>query len=514
MKIITLTAAILLCASMAHVSAQVHNSTDSINVNLHDDHACQCVDVTISITNIRGDTLSLLLPRWSPGYYQIMDYPNNVFDFAPTGSHNRALTWRKQYPNVWKIASKNNSTVIVRYRVKSSDKFVARTTVTPDFTYLVPTSLIMHPERQIETPILLTVTSDKKNKTIATGLKKVTNQQHKLAATDFDNLYDCPILIGDIETLQTFTVKNVPHIFQGYKLGNFDRDTFTANLQKIVETAVSIIDDIPYKQYTFLGIGPGQGGIEHSNSTTVAFDGNAMATRESQLRMYSFLAHEYFHHYNVKRIRPIELGPFDYSHENRTKQLWISEGITVYYDHLILARAGLSTADELLKSFSALINHYESGTGKNFQTLADASYHTWSDGPFGRQGDAVNKTISVYEKGTIVALLLDLRIRTETAGRKSLDDVMKTVYYEYYKKHGRGFTEEEFRKVCEHITKSKLTDFFDYIYTLTPIDYTKYFTAAGLDFKENKDGKGRSLSFTVNSTKQQAKILATWLKND
>ncbi|MES1219993.1 MAG: M61 family peptidase, partial [Bacteroidota bacterium] len=190
---------------------------------------------------------------------------------------------------------------------------------------------------------------------------------------------------------------------------------------------------------------------------------------------------EYFHHYNVKRIRPVELGPFDYDNGSVTKMLWLSEGVTVYYEYLILKRAGFTSADEVLSNFSKSIKDYESKPGRYFQTSAEASYTTWEDGPFGRTGDELNKTISPYDKGPALGLMLDFKIRHETKNKKSLDDLMRLLYQKYYKQKGRGFTEDEFRKESETMAGTSLSDFFDYIYTLKQVDYPTYLSYAGLD---------------------------------
>jgi len=263
-------------------------------------------------------------------------------------------------------------------------------------------------------------------------------------------------------------------------------DASVLNLQKIVQAASSIIGDIPYKSYTFIAIGPGYGGIEHLNNTTVSFDGSKLNERSYMLRMMSFLAHEYFHHYNVKRIRPFELGPFNYDSENRTNLLWFSEGFTVYYEYLILARAGLISETEFITNIENLITANENNPGRFHQSLAQASYNTWSEGPFGNQGKDAGKTISYYDKGPIMGLVLDITIRNATQNVKSLDDVMRYLYWKYYKKLQRGFTDAEFQQACEAIAGISLSNEFEYVYTTKELDYKKYLSYAGLMITEKK----------------------------
>ena len=281
--------------------------------------------------------------------------------------------------------------------------------------------------------------------------------------------------------MPSFTVKGVPHYFIGYKLGDFNKEAFMADLKKVVEAAVNVIGEIPFTDYTFIGVGPGGGGIEHLNSSAVAFTGSKSFDQpKGRTGMLSFLGHEYFHHYNAKRIRPIELGPFDYDNGSRTNMLWVAEGVTSYYDEMLLRWADLQSGDDILKSFQQAIKKYENSPGSLFQSVSQASYDTWSDGPFGRTGDEVNKTVSYYDKGPVMAMLLDFKIRHETKNQKSLNDIMRTLYYTYYKKENRGYTEDEFRKVCEQTAGVSLEEFFGYIYSVKTPNYAKYLNYAGL----------------------------------
>ncbi len=321
--------------------------------------------------------------------------------------------------------------------------------------------------------------------------------------------------MGNLEELPSFRVNGIAHRFIGYELGDFDRIQFMSNLKKTVESAVTIIGDIPYKQYTFIGIGPGQGGIEHLNNTTVSFDGRELNTADGMNSMMSFLAHEYFHHYNVKRIRPFELGPFDYDKENKTNLLWVSEGLSVYYEYLIVKRADLINEQTLLNNFESSINAFENNPGRFYQSLAQASYETWSDGPFGRQGENANKSISYYDKGPAVGLILDFVIRHATQNKQSLDDVMRLLYWQYYKKLKRGFTDAEFQQACETIAGISLASEFEYVYTTKELDYNTYLAYAVLKIDVQRATEKERRKFSINQIEKtgelQSAILQSWL---
>ncbi len=436
--------------------------------------------VIFRYSGIKTQTLDLKMPAWTPGYYQLLNYAKNVSNFNATDETGKKIIWKKPNQNSWQLQTKNAKAITVSYDVKATTQFVAQSFLDSTHGYIVPASVFLYPSGMIDHPVTITIEPYKAWANVATGLDAVAGEKFVYTAPDFDILYDCPLLIGNLETLPSFTVNGIPHYFTGYKLGEFNRKEFVEDLMKIVEAGIDIIGDIPYKHYTFLAIGPGRGGIEHLNSTTISFEGSQLNTPEGRKRMLSFIAHEYFHHYNVKRIRPVELGPFDYDNGNRTKMLWVSEGLSVYYEHLMLKRKGLITKDEILNTFRANMMAYENKPGRLYQSIAAASYETWSDGPFGRTGDEVNKTISYYDKGPVMGLLLDLKIRYETKNKRSLDDLMRLLYNEFYKQKKRGFTEEELRKSCELIAGTSLSEFFDYINTVKTPDYPKYFLYAGL----------------------------------
>lgn len=443
------------------------------------DPSLQMYEVSLQCEGIKKEWLDFKIPVWMPGYYQLLDYAGNIGQFRVTDSQGQTIKWEKAASNIWRVYSNNAATLTINYTVKATRNFVATNYLDAERGFIAPTGLFMHVDGYIRQPVIVTIKPFPKWDRIATGLEPVPGKTFTFTAADFDVLYDSPLLIGNLEELPSFSVRGVPHYFIGFKLGNFDKRKFVADLKKIVETAVDMMGDIPYKHYTFIAIGPGNGGIEHLNSTAISFKGDGL-DGPGRNGMLSFLAHEYFHHYNAKRIRPIELGPFDYDRGNRTNMLWVAEGITAYYDELLLRRAGLMNEDDLLKAYRSSILAYENKPGRLFQSVTQASYDTWSDGPFGRTGDDVNKTISYYEKGPVLGMLLDFKIRHETKNRKSLDDVMRTLYNDFYRQKNRGYTEDEFRKVCETIAGVSLADFFEYVYTVKQIDYAKYFGYAGL----------------------------------
>lgn len=476
-----------------------------------------CAGVDPGVSPVAGTLHSLVLrmPGWMPGYYQMMHYGDDVEDISAFDCEGRELTIKKAGSAAWRItcpeAAPLKAPVKVIYYVKAMQRFVARSFLDATHAYIVPCNTFLYVDQRIHLPVTVAVKKDNLPDWthIATGLEPVAGQEDVFYASDFDILYDSPILAGNLKELPGFEVEGVPHRFLGFGMEPFDGERFMASLQKVVKTAVSLMGDIPYTQYTFIGIGPGMGGIEHLNSTTVSFDGKGLDAPESFLRTMDFLCHEYFHHFNVKRIRPFELGPFDYENGSRTNQLWISEGLTEYYTWAIMKASGLTDTRQFLAHFESNIKSLENNPGRFHQSLAQSSYNTWSDGPFGGNE---GKTVSYYIKGPLAGLLLDLEIRHVTGNSKSLDDVMRTLYNVYYKEKGRGFTDAEFQFVCETVAGKSLAEVFEYIYTTKTLDYNKYLSYAGLILIGPDASGNYSLKMTDDANPSQTALLKSWLR--
>jgi len=443
--------------------------------------------VTFRCSGLKGQAQEFRMPAWSPGYYGIRDFAKNVRNFRAEDGKGIELKWEKA-ANAWKVQTGNTPVVRLAYDVTATSTFVTDPYLGEDRGYIVGTGIFLYVPGQIRHPVTVEIKLNPNWKSIATGLDPASPKNpNVLAAPDFDVLYDSPILMGNLESLPSFEIKGVPHYFIGHRLGNnFNVDQFMRNLKAVVGQGIAVIGEIPYKHYTFLGIGAGAGGIEHLNSTTVPFTGSPkLDTHEGTVRQMNFLGHEYFHNYNVKRIRPVALGPFDYDKPNLTNMLWVSEGFTSYYANLMVARAGIMSREELLDSFRREIAAYENSTGRLFQSATQSSWDSWTQGPFGGRGGrgAIVKSISYYSKGDALGLLLDLKIRHETKNRKSLDTVMRTLYQKYYKQLKRGWTDQELRDVCEQTAGVPLGEIFDYASTTMEIDYDKYLNYAGLELE-------------------------------
>lgn len=452
-----------LCQTFAFTVSMEHPANHYYHVELH-------------CTGLSGDAQDFKMPVWMPGYYRIMDYSKDVVNFQAADGAGHPIPWTKTNKNTWRVKTAGAAQIALSYDVYAFTRFVGNNYLDDQRGYFVGPAMYVYVPGMIDRPATVRFRLPQGWSSVANGLDPVNGDPNLFSAPDFDMLYDCPTLLGRQEHFQ-FEVKGVPHAIVAEDVPeSVDRGKIAADLKKIVEAATTMMGEIPYRHYTFLLMGRGAGGVEHLTSAAMLFDGTSLTNPDGYRRWLSFAAHEYFHTYNVKRIRPIALGPFDYDRENFTTMLWESEGFTSYYQDLLVRRAGLSTDRQYFATLTNNISTYENSPGHLFQSAAQSSVDTWLHGD-----NAANTTISYYNKGPAIGAMLDYKIRSETNNRQSLDDVMRALYKEYFKQKKRGFTDEEFRAVCERIAGAPLAEIFDdYVATTKPVDYAKYFALAGL----------------------------------
>jgi predicted metalloprotease with PDZ domain len=440
--------------------------------------ASHTMHVSMRCAGLTGEFQDFKMPVWMPGYYRVLDYAKNMTNFRATDGNDRELHWERIGKNAWRVVTGGAGLVNLNYDVGGTVRFAAQTYIADDRAYIAPPATFLHIPGKLNRPVMVNVIIPATWKTLATGLDPDPSGSAQIfRASDFDVLYDAPILMGNQE-VQHFAVKGVRHDVAIENVPeSVNREQMMRDLQRMVEAATGLIGDVPYSHYMFLMMGQGNGGIEHLNSASIAFNGNSLGTPEGYRRWLSYVAHEYFHNFNVKRIRPIALGPFDYDRENLTNMLWVSEGLSVYYQDLVCLRAGLITREQYLEKLRDSIQRFENASGHRYQSAAESSWNTW--GTSGVGGDR-NTSISYYDNGAMLGAILDLSIRHASGNKKSLDDVMRTLYRTYYQEKKRGFTDAEFRAACESAAGTSLAEVFEYAATSKQMDYAKYFAWAGL----------------------------------
>ena len=455
--------------------------------------ASHIFQVNMRITGLAGEMQDLKMPVWTPGFYRVSDYAKNVSDLHARDAAGHALEWEKTTSNTWRVVTSGAWEMTVDYDVYGATRFGAQNFLDANRAYISPPGLYLYLAGQLRRPVQVTFRLPTGWAKIASGLD---GEGFVYSAPDFDFFYDCPTLAGNQEALQ-FEVQGVPHFVALENVPeSVDRPKMLADLKRIVEAATGMMGDIPYRHYTFLMMGIGNGGIEHLDSASISFNGGSLTNENGYRRWLSYVAHEYFHNFNVKRIRPLALGPFDYDKENLTNMLWVSEGLSVYYQDLLLVRAGLITPEQYLEKLQTSLGAFESAPGRHYQSATESSWNTWGTSGVGNDR---NTTISYYDNGAMLGALLDLKIRHESHNRQSLDDVMQALYRKYYQEKRRGFTDAEFRAECEKAAGADLEEVFSYASSTRDPDYARYFAYAGLVLEATaSDGKGAYLGVNTH----------------
>lgn len=454
--------------------------------------------VILRCTGMHRELQDFKMPVWSPGFYGIGDYARNVSNFHAEDGTRHALPWELVTKNTWRVAAGNAPSIVLDYDVYGDISFAANSYLGTDRAYISPSGVFVYPSGMIGHAMTVTIQLPASWKQISTGLEPVTGRNGTFSAANFDVLYDSPILMGNQEILK-FEVKGVPHYAALENVpASVDRQKMTSDLKRMVTAATELIGDVPYKHYTFLMMGRGNGGIEHLNSASIQFNGDSIVSPNGYLGWLSYVSHEYFHNFNVKRIRPIALGPFNYDMENLTHMLWVSEGLTVYYENMVLVRAGLMSQDQYLQAMQRAMTSFENAPGHHYQSATESSWNTWNTGS-GIGGDR-GTTISYYDNGAMLGAMLDLAIREGSGNKESLDDVMRGLYRKYYLQKRRGFTDAEFQQECQAAAGGDLSEVFSYASSTVDVDYAKYFAYAGLKLNvATEDAPGAYLGLNTHT---------------
>ncbi len=400
-----------------------------------------------------GGALDLALPVWTPGSYMVREYARHVQEFGAADGAGQPLPWRKLDKTNWRVEAGAADTVTVSYKVYAFDLTVRTSHLDGSHGYFNPATLCVYLPGRTAEPLAVRV-EPPPGWSVATGLEATETDGvgWSFVAQDYDELVDSPFECGTHRLLR-FEVDGVPHEIALWGRGNEDEEHIVADTLRIVETARDMFGGLPYRRYLFivhLADGRG-GGLEHRNSVSMLVDRWTFQPRTAYERYLGLTAHEFFHVWNVKRIRPGPLGPFDYSRENYTRQLWTIEGVTSYYTELLLRRAGLITPERYLELLAEKILSLQSQPGRLVQSLAQSSFDAWIK-LYRPDENSANSAISYYLKGELVALLLDLEIRQRTGGARSLDDVLLHLH-EAFPPEGPGFDEEGgFLRAVEAVT--------------------------------------------------------------
>jgi predicted metalloprotease with PDZ domain len=390
----------------------------------------------------------LIMPNWTPGSYQIKDFAANVNQLSAVSADGRALSLHKTEKDRWQVDTSQTDKLLVSYEVFTPKLNVRSSWASREFSLINGASVFLYTSQSRELPQILSIMTDADRGYVFTALTLAADGSGHIAE-NYDELVDSPVAVARAPFYR-FNVGDQDYILLNVGENEFwDGEQAAADVKKIVAQTQLFWQSNPLeKPYWFLNfIVDGGGGLEHDNSTVTMTGRRQMRDRESYIGWLGLMAHEFFHVWNVRKMRPADLEKYDYQNEQYTSQLWLAEGLTSYFDNLLMSRAELITPEEYLALLAKDIHRLETTPGRLAQTVTEASHDAWIR-QYKPNSNTVNSTISYYTKGAIIGFVLDTYIRKESKGRRNLDEVMRKMYSLY---SNRPYSNDAFEKIVVEV---------------------------------------------------------------
>ena len=444
-------------------------------------------EVQMNIADNDDKQIEVKMPVWTPGSYLVREFSKNVNLVKAFTKDGKALKVSKKSKNAWLIDAGNEKNIQVKYEVYSFEVSVRTPFLDLSHGFVSGSGVFMYVEKAKNQAGSVTVFPHESFKRISTSLpldQTAKGAGQRFTFENYDQLVDCPMEIGNQEIFE-FSAVGVLHTVAMYGDANYNVEQLKKDMPKIVEAETAVIGKNPNKTYTFIvhNVVDGQGGLEHMNSTVLSVNRWTYAGKQ-YVDFLNLVAHEYFHLWNVKRIRPIELGPFNYDEENYTTLLWVMEGFTSYYDELILRRTGFYTEEEFLAKLQSSINYVEGSPGSRVQPVAHASFDAWVKA-YRPNENSSNTSMTYYSRGSVLASVIDAMIVADSDGKKCLDHFMQQLYTTYYEGLKRGFSEAEFKAELSKFVGKNMDDFFaKYVDGTEIIPYKDFYGPVGLNVQD------------------------------
>lgn len=451
-------------------------------------------EVAIHLKNYHGEFVDFKLPVWTPGSYLVREYAKNVEGFAAYSSHNKPLNFHKVNKNTWRVEKEHEKEVIINYRVYSFEGNVRMSYLDENHAFIMANTLLMYVDDLMDSSSILHLTFNDSWTSVSTSLSKIGNSGNSFYVPNYDILVDSPIEIGTHDIIE-FEAAGVPHEVAMVGGMGYDKTQLVHDLTKIIVSATSIFNENPNEKYTFIiHANKRSGGLEHISSTVLGVDRWSFANQRLYENFLGLAAHEYFHLWLVKRLKPVELEKLDYDKEIYTDLLWVMEGFTSYFEEKIMLDCGFYSEQRFINNILAEMAKVQNTPGSREQSVAEASFDAWIKFYRGNE-NSENSQISYYNKGLVLGALLDLVIISGSKGEQSLDDVMADLYHEFYKQKGKGINSDDLKNASGQASKKELSGFFDdYVFGTKDIEYEKFLLLAGLQLVEtNSNLNGKSL---------------------
>lgn len=387
-------------------------------------------EIEIELSDLAEEFIDIQMPAWTPGSYKIREFAKNISAFEARAGNGRKLKTELLDKQTWRISLGSGTTVRIRYRLYGFELSVRTPHLDDTHGFFQCTNILPYVVGHKDAPALLSVNTPG-DWQVFCPLPRLRGERATFVAESYDVLGDAPVECGNHET-RLFTVDGKRHEIVVWGWGNYDLDQWVIDFTKIVRQCKKTFGGLPYENYMFMiqCLPNNRGGLEHLNSQVSAWSSLDFGDLKRYQDFLSLISHEFFHTWNVKRIRPEILGPFDYSAEQYTESLWVMEGLTVYYEWVQLARAGIVPRERYFAALSEELNRWDDRPGNAVMSVTESSFLAWTK-LYLADENFVNSGISYYLKGGLIGLLLDLEIRKLTDNKKSLDDVMRRLFEDY-----------------------------------------------------------------------------------
>ncbi|MCU0439605.1 MAG: M61 family peptidase [Raineya sp.] len=418
------------------------------------------INIECRVSQIAEDKTLLRLPAWRPGRYELQNYAKNIQLFDVFDKANNPLPFKKINKNCWEVETKGITEIVVKYNYYAFQMDAGGSYLDDSQLYLNLINCLIYTDNQIDNAceIHLQLPS---NYEIACGLPKI--QKHSFKAENYHQLVDSPLIASTNLKHRNYEVSGVQ--FHIWIKGDWlpDWEIMLIDFEKFTRFQIGVMGEFPEKEYHFLcQILPYKAyhGVEHRNSTVICFGAAETMNEENNYQEFlSICSHELFHAWNICKIRPAEMMPYDYSKEIYFETGFVVEGITTYYGELALARSGVWKSQQFIAEMNKVFKKHFENFGRFNSSLIESSIDLWVDG-YTSTGSAPSRKVSIYQKGSIVSMILDLEIRVRTQNKRSLDDVLRLLWQEYGKTQ-KGYTLQDYVRICEQVAGGSLKQYFD-----------------------------------------------------
>jgi predicted metalloprotease with PDZ domain len=464
--------------------------------------------------------IEFVFPVWTPGSYMVREYTRNIEAISAAvvdrvgGTQRARLPLRRHGKNRWLVAPPEHARVVcLSYRLYCREMSVRTNWVESNYGFLTGAATFPYIDGHQERPIAVELELPPAWQQLATALQQSQRQGQcvRLEAANYDELVDAPIVCGNFE-VRDFEVEDRPHYLVNVGGDSlWDLQRATQDVHTLVDYHQKFWKTVPYEQYWFLNLNTeSRGGLEHDNSSVLMCSRWAMHRRESYLDWLALVSHEFFHTWNIRRLRPVALMHYDYEAEQFVEELWIAEGITSYFDDLALVRTGLCTRDEYLARLTKTVQAVQASPGRLVQDLRNASWDAWTK-HYRPDENSGNSRISYYLKGAVVAWLLDVRLQQISHSKLGLAEVMRLLWERHLAK---GYTLHDFEQIVEELGNLSLRQWLHAtVREAIDVDYQPALEWFGLQFKAEDSAKKTNFAkvwIGSQSTGSEGKL---WVRN-